>query len=110
MTTEEFQKRETELIDAIKESNLYKAMIALDKRITDSTAINEKAENRNHTYYLSTTTDDKEKKKEYLMQSKSYNDKVMESEEVKEYLLSYHAVKKLLSLLNEAILEELNHD
>lgn len=110
MNIEEFKLLEEKILDDIKNSSYFKNAKRLSDEISSSPILQEFAKKRDDAYLIAATTDDLELRRKKEIEAKEYNDMLLNSDIVKEYLENYKIVKELLNKINENILMEFRYD
>lgn len=110
MNIEEFKLLEEKTLDDIKNSSYFKNAKRLSDEISSSPLLQEFAKKRDDAYLIAATTDDLELRRKKEIEAKKYNDLLLNSDIVKEYLENYKIVKEFLNKINEKILMEFRYD
>ena len=110
MKIDEFKSLEEKTLEDIKNSSFFKNAKKLSDQISEDPALQALAKGRDDAYLIAATTDDLELRRKKEIEAKEFNDKLLNSDIVKEYLENYKTIKELLNKINENILMEFRYD
>lgn len=110
MTEEHFTTQAEAFLSHLTGSRLYQDVITLSEEMKDDDRLRELAARRDRAYQLSQEAGSEDEKRRYQIEAKKANDTLLQDDHVSRYLSAYRDIKDVLSLLNTAIFEELNHD